>query len=119
MRKDMSPGYRVMLALAIIIIVLILTAFIGYLSGRWDVEAQSLPPATLSKYERQLIDLDRQAISMAYRDQIRDLFRIWGKDGHDQPRRAVTGSRQARRMFDQAMAAIDEREERWKDAGGK
>jgi hypothetical protein len=110
--EDMAFGHRVVVLIVFVVLAILIMALVGFLSGRWDVEAQPLPPVPLSKYERQLIDLDRAAISMAYHDQVHDLFRTWAKDGTDQPRRAVRGARQARSMYEQSMMAVEEREQR-------
>jgi hypothetical protein len=110
--EDMHVGHRVMLAAIIVVIVLILVACVGYLSGRWEVAAQQLQPPVLSKYEQQFIELDRQAITDAYKQQLVHLFLVWAKDESQQPTRAVTGAKQARSMYERAMAAIDERKQR-------
>lgn len=120
MAAQMTFGQRFALTIAIVFAILFALALFGYLTGGWDdANAEPLQPPTLSKYEKQLIALDREAINGAYREQVQHLFLNWAKDGQDQPRRAVTGAKQARRMFDLTMAAIDERERRYQQEGSK
>jgi hypothetical protein len=101
-----------------IVIALVVLSGLGYWSSRSQPQ-QPLQPAALSKYEAQFIELDRAAIIAAYKEQIQHLFLTWAKDDREQPKRASTGARRARIMFENAMAAIDEREQRWRDQSGR
>jgi hypothetical protein len=94
-----------------VVVLLVLMIYVGHLIG-WLAEAETLQPVTISKYEQQFVELDRAAITQAYRDQIYHLFSVWAKDHSGQPKRAVTGARQARIMYEQAMTVIEEREQR-------
>jgi hypothetical protein len=80
-------------------------ALFGYLTGGWDVQAETtLPP---SKWDDRIAELDKEAVETAYKTQIEHLFEIWMKDDRGQPDRAVTGARNARKAFIGAMNAID------------
>jgi hypothetical protein len=106
-------SHRFALTIAVCLIILFSIALCGFLTGRWSEAAgEPLQPDTLSKYEQQFIDLDRQAIADAYRQQIQHLFLTWAKDEQQQPRRAVTGAKQARAMFERAMDAVEARAQR-------
>jgi hypothetical protein len=113
--RDMHIGQRVMLTVAIIVVIVILLACVGYLLGRWEAGAQPQrlsPP--ISKYEEHLLKLDREAADQAYRDQIMHLFQTWMKDERDQPVRALAGARQARLAYERVVDAIEERDRRFK-----
>jgi broad specificity phosphatase PhoE len=109
-------GHRVMMTVAIVIAILIALALYGYLTGSWEVEAQTqrervpLPPLPLSKYEKRLLEIDRAAVDQAYHDQILHLFQTWMKDESEQPLRAAKGARQARSAYERAVGAIEERD---------
>jgi len=119
--EDMSFGHRAMLTVAIVIIILILLAAFGYLTGRWD-EADAAQPQPLlqsipiTKYEKRLLELDREAADNAYRQQIVHLFQTWMKDESGQPTRAVTGARQARTAYERVMNAIEARDHLLRDS---
>jgi hypothetical protein len=112
--EDVSIGYRIAITVAIVLVILFALALFGYLTGGWDTPAtaQSLQPPTLSKYEKRIVELDRAAIDNAYSNQITHLFQTWMKDDQDQPRRALTGAKQARSAYERTMDAVVEREKR-------
>jgi hypothetical protein len=105
----MTFAQRFLLTLIIILVILFALAAFGYFTGRWgdDAEAQTVPP---SKYDIRLLELDREAIEEAYKNQIMHLFETWMKDERGQPQRAVTGARQAQRAYIGAMIEIEKRE---------
>jgi hypothetical protein len=107
--EDISLGHRVAITVVIVLVILFALALYGYLTGGWEAEAQTqrLP---ISKYEKHLLELDREAADQAYKDQIVHLFQTWMKDDHDQPARATVGARQARSAYDRVVNAIEERE---------
>ena len=119
--QDIHIGQRVMLTVALIVIIIILLACVGYLSGRWEAEAQTqgqqlgLKPLPISKYEKRLLELDRLAADQAYQDQIFHLLQTWMRDDRDQPLRASTGARKARSAYERVITAIEEREHLLKD----
>lgn len=107
--EDMSLGHRVMATVIIVVVIMLILAMIGYLSGRWEVEAAPAP-APISSYEARLIALDREAIDGAYRSKVEQLFSVWLKDETGQPGRAIVGVTQARKAYAGAMAEIERRE---------
>jgi hypothetical protein len=107
---ELSIGQRVVLTFVIVIVILLLLAAFGYLTGRWDeADAQVLAP---SKFDSDLIAIDKEAVKQAYHDQVVHLFAVWMKDEKGQPDRALVGVRQARRAYIEAMTAIEKREQR-------
>jgi hypothetical protein len=105
--RDLHIGQRVMLTVALIVIIIILLACVGYLSGRWEAEAQAVPP---SKFDKRIAELDREAIDEAYKEKIQALFTTWLSDPSEQPSRAVKGAQNARRAYIGAMIEIEKRE---------
>lgn len=71
-----------------------------------------LQPETLSRYERRIIELDKQAVDQAYITHAANVFGIWIKDGVADPSRAKVGFANARKGYDAAMMAIVTREQR-------
>jgi hypothetical protein len=111
--SNLTFAQRFVLTVVIALVILFALALFGYLTSRWDeAEAQHVQMPDISPYERQLIELERAAIGDAYKDQIHHLFLTWAKDDSDQPRRAVTGAKQARSMYERSMRALEEREHR-------
>ena len=82
--------------------------------ARDDAQGEIAP---ITKYEPELVALDREAVRIAYRDQIQHLFQVWMKDEHGQPQRAQVGARQARKAYVDVMNALEERERRAKELG--
>lgn len=110
--KDMHIGQRVMLTVAIVVILIILLACVGYLSGRWEAEAQPQPqPYQLSKFEPRLLELEREAIENAFKQKITSLWTVWMSDDRGQPERAINGAVQARKAYIASMTEIERREE--------
>jgi len=79
-----------------------------------EAEPQRLQPETLSRHERRLIELDRQAVDQAYIAHAANVFGIWLKDGVGDPSRAKVGFGNARKGYDAATTAIEVREQRLK-----
>lgn len=114
--QDMHIGHRVMLTVAIVVIIIILLACVGYLSGRWEAEAQ---PYQLSKFEPRLLELERVAIDDAFKQKITSLWTVWMSDDRGQPGRAINGAVQARKAYVASMTEIERREEDLKHQSGK
>jgi len=108
--QDMHIGQRVMLTVAIVVIIIILLACVGYLSGRWEVEAQGAPVAP-SKYDDQIDELERQALGEAFKKHIGQLYSVWVTDNYQPkfPPKAIVGMRNARDAYIRGMEAIDKR----------
>lgn len=115
MLENLTIGQRVALAIVVVLACLFALAVFGFLTGGWDdadAAPSSLPVPPISKYEKELIALDRAAISEAYQSQINHVFLIWAKDENGQPQRALIGAKQARSMYERSMDAIHDREQR-------
>jgi hypothetical protein len=109
--EDLSLPQKIVLTIVVVVAAILLVGAVGFLSGRWEAEGQERDVPTLqsSIYDDHLNTLDREAIEDAYRNQITHLFQTWMKDEQGQPKRALTGHRQARKAFLESMAAIDRR----------
>jgi hypothetical protein len=107
--NEFTIGQRIILTMVIVLVILFALAAFGYFIGGWD-EAQG-EPLLPSKFDKELIALDKEAIKQAYHDQVVRLFAVWMKDEHDQPRRALVGINQARRAYIESMTALEKREQ--------
>jgi len=67
-------------------------------------------PALAEPFEERFVTLEREAIDLAYRNQVERLFSTWLKDPAGQPDRALSGIRNARRAYTGAMQEIEKRE---------
>jgi hypothetical protein len=108
--EDMHIGQRIMLTVAIVVIIIILLACVGYLSGRWEAEAQGVPVVS-SKYDDQIDELEKQALGEAFKKHIMQLYSVWVTDNY-QPRtppKAIVGARNARDAYVRSMDAIENR----------
>jgi hypothetical protein len=109
--EDISIGNRIALTVAIVVIVIILLACVGYLSGRWEAEAQGVVVAP-SKYDDHIDELERQAIDEAFKKHLIQLYSVWVTDNYQPkfPPRAVVGMRNNRDAYIRSMEAIEKRE---------
>jgi hypothetical protein len=107
--EELTIAQRIILTFVIVLIILFAMAAFGYFTGKWD-EAQGAPVPP-SKFDKDLITLDKEAIKQAYHDQVVRLFAVWMKDETDQPRRALVGINQARRAYIESMTALEKREQ--------
>jgi len=107
--EDISIGNRIALTVAIVVIIIILLACVGYLSGRWEAEAQT-PSYQFSKFEPRLLELERKAIDDAFMQKITSLWTVWMSDDRGQPGRAINGAVQARKAYIASMTEIERRE---------
>lgn len=100
-----------MLTVAIVVIIIILLACVGYLSGRWEEAAAQGAPVVPSKWDDQIDELERQALGEAFKKHIGQLYSIWVTDSY-QPRippKALVGARNAREAYIRSMEAIEKR----------
>jgi hypothetical protein len=107
---ELPLRHRIALTFIIVLIVLFVLAVIGYLTGRWEVEAQPLVP---SKWDDQIDALERQALGDAFKKHIGQLYSVWVTDNY-QPRippKALIGARNARDAYIRSMEAIEKREQ--------
>jgi hypothetical protein len=72
-------------------------------------QAPTEPPST--KYDAQILVLEREAIDEAFREQLKHLYLVWMRDESRQPERALTGTRQARSAYVRIMQAFERRQE--------
>jgi hypothetical protein len=110
--QDMSIGHRVMLTVVIVIVITILLALFGYLTGRWD-EAGAAPEVSVapSKWDARIGELEKQAIEEGFKQHIMQLYKIWVTDQYQPkfPPKAIVGARNARDAYIRSMNAIEER----------
>jgi hypothetical protein len=113
--EDATIGQRVVTTFIIVLIVILILALIGWLSGGWNEGPEGYGMASAddlmaSPYDDRIIMLDREAADNAYRAQISHLFSIWMKDDSGQPARAIKGANQARKAYIDVQKAVDKRE---------
>ena len=111
--EDMSLGVRLITTVAIVVVLFLLLAFIGWLSGGWQ-DAKAQPPEQQIYGDTQLdailLRLDKRALDMAYEQRLIKLWEVWlGQQARD-PTMFTTGLRTARRAYSEAVAAISRRE---------
>jgi hypothetical protein len=110
--NDMSLGHRVMVTVVVVVVIMLILACIGYLSGRWEVEAQGALVVT-SKWDDHIDELEKQALDDAFKKHIAQLYSIWVTDNYQPkfPPKALTGARNARDAYIRSMEAIEKREQ--------
>ena len=108
----MTLGQRIVFTFVLVFVLLLLLAAFGYLTGRWDEAGAAPQPIPPSKWEDRIIELDKQALDLAYVTQMGHVFSIWVKDGVLDPSRARVGFGNARRAYNDAMIEIEKRERR-------
>jgi len=111
--EELSLGQRIALTVVIVLVILFAFALFGFLTGRWDeAEGQplvlTLPP---SKWDAEIIELDKQAVNEAYVAKIKQLFDVYVREGVEVHERPVKGAAQARRAYIVIRQAIEKREE--------
>jgi len=112
MWRNLSVGHRIAITVIIVLVILFALALIGYLSGRWEAEAQGAPVAS-SKWDDQIDELERQAIGEAFKKHIAQLYSVWVTDNYQPkiPPKALVGARNARDAYIRSMEAIEKREQ--------
>jgi hypothetical protein len=122
MSSGISPRRLFLFVMVTVLVLLLGLALVGYLTGNWN-EDESLRPGyglasaesyEITKYEGEMLKLERDAIDEAFKNQVVNVFAVWMRDASGQPARAITGVTQARKAFAAARARIDEREEAYK-----
>jgi hypothetical protein len=110
--SNMSLGHRVMVTAIIVIVVMLILAFVGYISGRWEeAQAQSVSVEP-SKWDDRIAQLETQAIEEGFKQHIIQLYKIWVTDNYQPkfPPKAIVGARNARDAYIRSMDAIERRE---------
>jgi hypothetical protein len=99
------------ISLVVLLGVLAAAFFIGYFNSTYAAPKTELPPPhPPSRFDAEMIALEKDAIRLAFSNHLTKLYTLWVTDPHDQPRRALTGTRTAEQAFIDAMAALEERE---------
>ena len=101
--EDLSFPIRLLLTLIIVLIV----AFALMLLGA-QAEIRDRSP---SSYQRELLQLDKEAVKEAYKEQVRKLFTNWVVDSTGQPERMTVGLRNAQAAYIGAMVEINKYEQ--------
>jgi hypothetical protein len=110
--EDRPIGYRIVVTFIIVLVIILALALIGYLSGRWEAEAQGAP-VVASKWDDQIDELERAALGEAFKKHIMQLYSVWVTDNY-QPRippKAIVGARNARDAYIRSMEAIEKRQQ--------
>jgi len=95
-------------AIIILITVIITILVLLFLPDASGEATKDEPP---SKYEAHFLEIEKQAIDEALRNQIAHLYLTWLKDDAGQPQRAIVGARKARKAYVDIMNAIERREQ--------
>jgi len=113
--EDMTLGHRVILTVVIVIVITLLLAAIGFLTGRWNEAGAQ--PTQLEIYagvplDRKFLELDKKALDEAYHAHLLLLFSVWLKSGDAEgAARFANGMRIARSAFTHASREITKREQ--------
>jgi len=114
--EDISLKARVIVAAVVLIIVFLLLLAATYFVEAQNAKAQSLvlilPP---SKWDAEMLELERQALREAYVDKMKQLFNVWVSGGLDDPQRPVKGAAQTRRAFIEIKKIQEQREQELED----
>jgi len=110
--EDISIGHRIAITIVIVLVIMFALALIGYLSGRWEAEAQGAPVVP-SKYDDKIDELEREALGEAFKQHVIRLYTVWVTDNYQPkfPPKALVGMRNARDAYIRGMEAIDRRTE--------
>lgn len=104
----MSPDARQVLnGLIIGLITIICTLVMLALLERVGAEQARTP----STYQRELLQLDKEAVKEAYKEHAKKLFNNWIVDSTGQPDRMITGLRTAQQAYIGAMVEINKYEQ--------
>src|SRR5262245_18089137 len=76
---------------------------------------KDVPTAFYPEHEEHLLKIEREAIDLAYKQQLQQLFLVWMKDPTDQPRRAHRGTNIAKEAYVKSMDALNAREAKMKE----
>lgn len=114
--EQQTFGQRIALTVAIVIVILLALAFIGWISGGWDeapafaeVASAGKPATSRPEWDARMLELDRVALEQAYTQHLTLIWRNWMVDGGP-PIRHQTGFAKARNGYIASMQAIEQRE---------
>jgi hypothetical protein len=110
--QELSLGNRIALTFAIVVIVLLLLACIGFLSGRWEAQSEEQIEIYAGvPIDRKFLELDKKALDDAYSKHLLLLFDVWLKSGDAEgAKRFSNGMRIARTAYAAASREITKRE---------
>jgi hypothetical protein len=113
--EDATIGQRIVTTFIIVLIVILILALIGWLSGGWEqADAQALPNPPgqhqpgfcIDELTRERVrDIILNSLDEALSDQVKNLMGVWLRDERGQPGRASVGLHNAARAFDHARKA--------------
>jgi hypothetical protein len=112
--EDLSVGHRIIITFCIVLAILFSLALIGYLSGGWD-QAEGAAPSDepeFSRFESDVLKLDREAMDKALIAHLQLLFTTWMKDygAEGVEGRVIRGAQNGRRAYIKAREAMERRE---------
>lgn len=108
--EELSLAHRVILSIAIVLIILLFAAAIGYVGGRWEARGQESQLYQGIPLDAHLLPLDKRALEAAYHDHLKLLFSVWLRDDVTTTARINNGLRIARRAYGHAIEQIERRE---------
>jgi hypothetical protein len=117
--EDLPVGHRVIITFCIVLVVLFALALIGYLTGGWD-QAEGAAPAVepeITKFESDVLALDREAMDKAFIAHLQLLFTTWMKDYGTEgvEGRVIRGAQNGRRAYIKAREALEQREKKMEE----
>jgi hypothetical protein len=114
--EDLSLGHRVIITFCIVLAILFSLALIGYLTGGWDQAGGATPldDQEITKFEGDVLKLDREAMDKALVAHLQLLFTNWMKDygAENVEARVIRGSQNGRRAYIKAREAMERREKK-------
>jgi hypothetical protein len=105
------------IAFLVVVVILMLLAAVGFLSGRWYIEpSAAAPQGQVDLYgdvspDAKLLPLDRKALDDAYYAHLIKLWTIWLTDGAKDATRIRNGLKITRGAYHQAAESIAKREQ--------
>ena len=115
--EQQTIGQRIIATAIIVLIILFILSFIGWISGGWD-ESRGQPLVLMlppSPFDAKILELDRRALDEAYVNKLRHLYDVYVASGREAPERPMKGAAEARRAYIDIMKAIEAREQALKE----
>jgi len=106
--EDMPLLQRIVVLLIIVAVVLFFLMIASWYSSSAQNLRLTLPP---SKWDRKMLELDKEALDIAYKNKVAQLFNIWVTSGLETDEGAVKGHAQAQRAFIWSQQRIELREQ--------
>jgi hypothetical protein len=102
--EELSLRARIVLFVVVVFIVSLLLMFVQAESEETEQIYQGVP------IDGHLLQLDKEALELAYKDHLKLLFSVWLKDDISTVHRINTGLRNSRRAYAHAAEQIERRE---------